>query len=131
MKKKSYADRGKLGDFYFYKIHQPIWFLWHKQLYPRLKGYKPLMSENRYRKIGQRLQEMQFGQLVLNKFMAIITIMNTVILISVKWDFDPTYYLVPIGVLVGFMIWYIGHVLEKKGVRKYYREAEFKDVRLK
>ena len=126
MKKKSYADRGKIGDFYHYNIHNPIYFFWWKQLRPRLKGYKPLMSDNRYRKIAKRLQEMKFGQLVLGAFFFIIN-MTTMLKV---FDAPAWVYMVALP-FTGFMVWFVGHWLEKHNVRKYFREEEFKDVRLK
>ena len=121
---------------FYWHIRNPLWYFWHKNFYPKLKGYKPMkwgiylpLLSSKY--WANRLQEIQFGQMVWGKFTFILTVVNFVILISLKWDFDPTNYLIPIGILCAFLMWYTGRFLEKKGVRKHYREAEFKDVRLK
>ena len=75
---------------------------------------------------SNRLHEMHFGQLVIGKIQFLI---NMTILLKV---FDAPVWMYYIGLMVSaFLIWYIGRFLEKKGFRKYFREAEFKDVRIK
>ena len=80
---------------------------------------------------GNRLQELDFGHILFSKFVFVITVVNFTILISLKWDFDPTNYIVPIGLATALVLWYVGRIGEKKGLRKYFRQAQFKDVKLK
>ena len=75
---------------------------------------------------AKRFQEMHFGQLVVGKIQFLV---NLTILLKV---FDAPVWSYYIGLVVSaFMIWYIGRFLEKKGFRKHFRDAEFKDVHLK
>ena len=99
-------------------------FVWLKHIKRRLRKMKDVSFWS------NRLQEFHFGHLVLNKITFVITIVNFVILVSLKWDFDPLDYLIPIAIFTTFLIWFIGRYLEKKGVRKYFQTAQFKDVRL-
>ena len=59
------------------------------------------------------------------------SIVNFIILVSLKWDFDPLKYIIPIALSSAFIIWYVGRVLEKRGFRKYFVQAQFKDVKFK
>jgi hypothetical protein len=27
---------------FYWHVQNPIWYLWHRNLYPKLKGYKPM-----------------------------------------------------------------------------------------
>jgi len=75
---------------------------------------------------ANRLHEMHFGQLVIGKLQFLI---NLTILLKV---FDAPTWMYFIGLFVSaFMIWYVGRFLEKKGFRKHFRQAEFKDVEIK
>ena len=89
-----------------------------------------MLSARRTKQMGNILWDMHFGQIVLNKPMIIITLMNFIILLSLKWDFDPTYYLLPFGLFAAYMLWFVGHFLNKMGVRKAFTEANFKNVKL-
>lgn len=120
-----------MNEWFYWKIRNPIWFFYHRNLMPKLRGHKPmkwgiylpLLSAKFW---ANRLQEMQFGQLVFGKIQIIV---NLTILLKV---FDAPKWMYVIGLFfVAFMLWFVGRFLEKKGVRRYFREAEFKDVRLK
>ena len=68
---------------------------------------------------------MHFGQIIVGKIQFVV---NLTILLKV---FDSPMWLYPIGlILATFLLWYSGYFLEKKGVRKHFREAEFKNVKL-
>ena len=84
--------------------------------------YLPLLNAKWW---GKRLQEMQFGQIVVGKIQFVV---NLTILLKV---FDSPAWIYPIGlVMATFLLWFSGYFLEKKGVRKHFREAEFKNVKL-
>ena len=69
---------------------------------------------------------MHFGQIVAGKVQMVLTVT-----IALK-VFDVPYWIYPIAFIITiFLLWYVGRFLEKKGIRKYFREAEFKNVRLK
>ena len=85
--------------------------------------YMPLLSPESWAK---RLHEAHFGQIVIGKLQFII---NLTILLKV---FDAPTWLYPIGLVVAtFSLWFVGYVMEKTGVRKHFRQAEFKDVEIK
>ena len=116
---------------FYWHIQNPVWYFWHRNLYPKMKGYKPmkfgiylpLLSQRFW---ANRLQEMHFGQIVIGKVQMII---NLTILLKV---FDAPLWMYIIGLFTAtFMIWYTGRFLEKCGVRRYFREAEFKNVSIK
>ncbi len=81
--------------------------------------------------IAQRLQEFHFGHLVLSKLTFILTVVNFLVLISIRWGFDPINYLIFIVPLCVFIIWFLGWALERKGLRRSFIQAQFKDVRVK
>ena len=101
-----------------------------RNLQPKLRGYKPFRNGMYFAPLsakwwGKRLQEMHFGQIVIGKLQFII---NLTILLKV---FDAPTWIYPVGLAVSaFLLWYSGYFLEKKGIRKHFREAEFKNVRL-
>ena len=116
-----------MKDFWWWRVNQPLWFFYHRNLMPKLRGHKPfilpLLNSEWW---GKRLQEMQFGQIVIGKAQFVIT---TTILLKV---FDVPYWVYAVAIpVVTFLLWYSGYFLEKKGVRKHFREAEFKNVRLR
>ena len=81
--------------------------------------------------IANRLQELSFGQNMMSKIFASINIATFIIVASVKWGFEINKLIIPIIVGVIFLMWLVGFVCEKMGIRQKYREAEFKDVRFK
>ena len=84
--------------------------------------YFPLLSPETWAK---RLHEMHFGQIVIGKFALII---NLTILLKV---FNAPTWVYVVGLFVSaLLLWFIGYVMEKTGVRKHFRQAEFKDVEL-
>ena len=84
--------------------------------------YMPLLSAKWW---GKRLQEMHFGQIVVGKVQFII---NLTILLKV---FDAPIWTYPVGLVVStFLLWYSGYFLEKSGIRKEFRNAEFKDTNI-
>ena len=109
----------KIKDFIYWNIINPIFF--YRLKLPRIK--------RKYMKIkdisfwANRLQELHFGQIVIGKIQFII---NLVILLKV---FDaPTWSYIVCFILGSFFIWYIGRILEKSGMRKYFQKAQLKDV---
>jgi len=85
--------------------------------------YLPLLSPEAWAK---RLHEMHFGQIVIGKLQFII---NLTILLKV---FDAPTWAYFVGLFVSaFLLWFIGYVMEKTGIRKHFRQAEFKDVKIK
>ena len=78
--------------------------------------------------IADRLQELSFGQNMMSKIFASINIATFIIVASVKWGFEINKLIIPIIVGVIFLMWLVGFVCEITGVRKTYREAEFRDV---
>ena len=81
--------------------------------------------------IANRLQELSFGQNMMSKVFAAINIATFVIVASVKWGFEINRLIIPIILGVIVLMWLVGFVCEKTGIRQKYREAEFKDVRFK
>ena len=79
---------------------------------------------------GRRLQELNFGHLILSKVALVVGFVNLILLISIKWDFDPMDYIIFIGIAILFCTWYLGRFLDRKGVRQAFRQAEFKDVKI-
>jgi len=77
---------------------------------------------------SRRFQEFHFGQFVLAKFWWIISMVNALILISIKWDFDPIVYIVPMAIIILVVTWLFGRLLEKSGFREYFQKASFKNV---
>jgi hypothetical protein len=112
--------------FFYWKFIVPYQMFVDKKLMPRLRGQKstrlPICSSKFW---GKRLQEMQFGQLVLGKATFVI---NITILLKV---FDAPTWSYFVGLItITFLLWWLGFILDKYGVRKHYRDAEFKDVKL-
>ena len=107
------------------------WFIWLRRVRTRLKGYRPVLSQRKIKFIGRRFQEFHFGHIVLNKLTFVITIINFIILVSLKWDFDPTKYIIIIGLICVLFIWILGMFLDKVGLRREFMNAQFKDVELK
>ena len=79
---------------------------------------------------ANRLQEFHFGHLVLGKVTFVISLVNLLMLFSLKFDFNPLLYLIPLGLIASLFIWLLGRYLEKKGIRKYFQDAQFKDVKI-
>jgi len=120
-----------MKNFFYWTFVVRYQMFMDRNLLPKLRGHKPLkwgiyvplLSAKAW---GRRLQEMQFGQLVFGKFMFVI---NFTVLLKV---FDAPAWSYPVAfVLITFLMWYGGYLLDKKGVRRHFREAEFKDVKLK
>ena len=86
------------------------------------------ISKKKIRFIGSRFQEYHFGHIVLNKFTFVITVVNFILLVSLKWDFDPTNYLFIIGLGCVVLIWIVGFILDRVGLRREFMNAQFKDV---
>jgi len=89
-----------------------------------------MLSEKKAKQIGKILWDMHFGQIVLNKLVIIISLLNFIILISLKWDFDIASYLLPVGLFAAYMLWLVGHFFNKLGIRKAFTEANFENVKL-
>ena len=78
--------------------------------------------------IADRMQELSFGQNMISKVTAAMTFANTVMLIGLYFQIDLKAYILPTVIIMIFLMWFIGWICEKTGLRKKYREAEFKDV---
>ena len=73
--------------------------------------------------LGDRFQELHFGHIVIGKVAFII---NIVILLKV---FDAPLWIYIAGLfIVTFLMWFIGWYMERKGLRKHFMNAQFKDV---
>jgi len=90
-----------------------------------------MLSVRRTKQMGNILWDMHFGQIVLNKPLIVINLINLLIVASIKWDFNPVYYIIPIGILGLYLLWLVGHLLNKAGIRQAFTEANFEDVKLK
>jgi len=74
---------------------------------------------------ANRLQEAHFGRIVIGMVQFIF---NVTILLKL---FDAAWWMYIVGLFTAsFLTWYTGRFLEKKGIRRYFREAEFKNVKL-
>jgi len=78
--------------------------------------------------IADRMQELSFGQNMISKVTAAMTFANTVMLIGLYFQVDLKTYILPTVIIMIFLMWFIGWICEITGLRKKYREAEFKDV---
>ena len=79
---------------------------------------------------ANRFQEFHFGQFVIAKFWWLLSVVNALIIISIKWEFDPVDYIVPLVLFVVLFTWITGRILEKRGFRKHFQDAQFKNVKL-
>lgn len=79
---------------------------------------------------ANRLQEFHFGHLVLGKVTFVVSVVNLFMIFSLKYDFDPVSYLIPLTLVSALLIWFVGRFLEKKKIRKYFQDALFKDVNI-
>jgi len=78
--------------------------------------------------IASRLQELSFGQNMMSKVFAALNMATLLIVASMKWGFKLDRWIVVIVVTAIFMMWLVGWICEVTGIRKAYRESEFKDV---
>jgi len=81
--------------------------------------------------IGDRLQELHFGSLIVGKISMVINLVVLITALSIKFKFEitgPTLILVGIAGL--FLIWIIGFVLNVTGVRKSFMNSQFKDTNM-
>ena len=115
----------------YWHIQNPAWYYWHRNLQPKLRGHKPfkggiylpLLSPESWAK---RIHEMHFGQIVIGKLQFII---NLTILLKV---FDAPTWTYPIGLVTSaFLLWFVGYLMERAGIRKHFRQAEFNEVKIK
>ena len=111
--------RSKFGEWYYWKVKNKFDYA-----YPEYVRWRTIIFQTKF--WAKRFQELHLGTMVIGKIQFLI---NLTILLKV---FDAPVWLYVIGLFVSaFMLWYIGRFLEKKGFRKHFRDAEFKDVHLK
>ncbi len=79
--------------------------------------------------LAKLLQEIHFAQIVLGKFTFIITVVNFIVLISLKWKFDPTQYIIILGFSSVILMWFMGWLLEKTGIRKHFQQRQVEGVK--
>ena len=79
---------------------------------------------------SDRFQEFHFGHIITGKFLYVANVVTMVVVFSIKYGFDPIDYIIPLILFVIFTTWIMGRCGEKLGFRKYFRQAEFKDVKL-
>jgi len=110
------------------------WFYWHIRnpyVYWCMKLPKRIRMIKKPEFWANRLHELHFSQIVFGKFTFMLSVINFIVLISLKWDFDPMEYMIVIAPTTIFIMWFVGWILERWGVRQAFREAEFKNVRIK
>jgi len=124
----------------FKKIIWEISFYWrnyividflHRKIRTRMMGYKPWLSEKRIKWLGARFQEAHFGHIVLGKVTFVLSISTFIVAASIKWGFDIDKYILPIILVSFFLIWFMGFLLERIGLRKEFQQSQLNDVEVR
>ena len=67
---------------------------------------------------------------MLSKITAAATFANTLMLIAITFNVNLNKYIIPSIFIMIFIMWVVGWVCEITGIRKRYREAEFRNVKI-
>ena len=67
---------------------------------------------------------------MLSKITAAATFANTLMLIAITFNVNLNKYIIPSIFIMIFIMWLVGWVCEITGIRKRYREAEFRNVKI-
>ena len=94
-------------------------------------GYRPWISEKRIRWLGRRFQEAHFGQIVLGKFTFVLTMSTFLVAASIKWGFNIDRYIIPVIIISFFLVWFVGWIFERMGLRKEFQQSQLEDVEIK
>jgi len=66
--------------------------------------------------------------MVVNKVGLVVNLFTAIVVVSVKWNFDPTKYVLIFVPLIMFLIWLVGFMFEKTGLREKFIGAQFQGI---
>jgi hypothetical protein len=79
--------------------------------------------------IGNRLQELHFGSVIIGKASLVLNIIVLITTLSIKFGFKITGMLLIIVGITGLLfIWLIGFVCEITGIREAFMNSQFKNT---
>ena len=78
--------------------------------------------------LAKIFNQFDFGQIIIVKFTFLISVVNLMILISIKWDVDIMRYMYIIMPCIVLIVWFVGYILDITGFRGRFMSEKFKHV---